>query len=183
MGGPLRARNQPDVRRAGLALWRGRDPGSSRQDYYRLTVGEVGLPPLRERRSDIPKFAFYFLDEINQKLKKRRRFAPEALVALQSYDWPGNVRELQNVVQRSALLCREEEIGPGHLQLLGEGMSVSGNGMPEPHEGFSLEAHLKETRRRLFDRALELASGNQSQAARLLGVTPQAVFKFVRDRD
>jgi transcriptional regulator with GAF, ATPase, and Fis domain len=119
--------------------------GMFRDDlYYRLTVGEVRLPPLRERRSDIPKFAFYFLDEINQKLKRRRRFTPEALVALQSYDWPGNVRELQNVVHRSALLCREEEIGPGHLQLLSEGTGVSGNGIPEPHEGSSLESHLKD---------------------------------------
>jgi len=158
--------------------------GKFRDDlYYRLTVGKVDLPPLRERRSDIPKLALYFLDEINLRLRKRRRFAPEALVALQAHEWEGNVRELQNVVHRSALLCRAVEMGADNLQLLADDAGHSRNGLPEPCEGFSLDGHLKDTRRRLFDRALELAEGNQSQAARLLGVTPQAVFKFVKESE
>lgn len=158
--------------------------GKFRDDlYYRLTVGKVDLPPLRERRSDIPKLALYFLDEINLRLRKRRRFAPEALVALQAHEWEGNVRELQNVVHRSALLCREVEMGADNLQLFADDAGHSRNGLPEPCEGFSLDGHLKDTRRRLFDRALELAEGNQSQAARLLGVTPQAVFKFVKESE
>jgi transcriptional regulator with GAF, ATPase, and Fis domain len=154
--------------------------GGFRDDlYYRLSVGEVRLPPLRERQSDIPKLAIHFLDEINLRLRKSRRFAPESLVKLQSYSWPGNVRELQNVVHRSALLCRQVEIGATELQLESPTDARYWDSLPEPHEGFSMEEHLKGRRRRLFERALELADGNQSRATRLLGVTPQAVFKFI----
>jgi transcriptional regulator with GAF, ATPase, and Fis domain len=157
--------------------------GEFRDDlYYRLSVGEVRLPPLRARRSDITKLALHFLDEINHRMRKPKRFAPETLGALQTNGWPGNVRELQNVVQRSALLCRKKEIGPSDLKMDEVGEPPSMGGCPEPYEGFSLDEHLKGIRRQLFERALKIADGNQSRAARLLGVSPQAVFKFLKEK-
>ena len=70
--------------------------------YYRLNVGEIRLPPLRERRSDIPKIALNILDYVNKTLRRPKRLSPAALSRLQGHAWPGNVRELQNVIERSA---------------------------------------------------------------------------------
>lgn len=155
--------------------------GKFREDlYYRLKVGEVQLPALRERRSDISKLAISILDEINRTLRKPRRFAPEALAALHQHDWPGNVRELRNVVHRAALLVKGDEIKRDHLDLPKEPTSAALARLPEPHEGFSLDDYLKQVRKQLFQRALALAGGAQSEAARLLGVTPQAVHKFLK---
>ena len=155
--------------------------GKFRNDLYqRLHVGEVRLPPLRERRSDIGKLAIHFLDEINTRLRKPRRFAPESLVALNSHDWPGNVRELQNTVQRAALLAKAEEIRPEQLELPDQARATDSSRPPEPHDGFSIDSHIKVLRKKLFERALDLSGGNQSEAARLLGVTPQAVSKFLK---
>ncbi len=109
--------------------------GDFRDDlYYRLAVGEVRLPPLRERRSDITKLAIHFLDEFNRQTRKPRRFAPEALAALQAYGWPGNVRELRNVVHRSALLCRNKELTPEDLNLDATETALQTGGVPDPHE-------------------------------------------------
>jgi DNA-binding NtrC family response regulator len=153
--------------------------GEFREDlYYRLSVGEVRLPPLRDRRSDIPTLAVHFLDLANQRLKRPKALTPEALTSLLAHRWSGNVRELSNVIQRAALLTRGQEIRPEDLELASPARSTVA--IPEPSAGFSVEAHLKETRKALFGRALEIAQGNQSEAARLLGVTPQAVFKFLR---
>jgi transcriptional regulator with GAF, ATPase, and Fis domain len=153
--------------------------GVFREDlYYRLSVGEIHLPALRDRRSDIPKLAIHFLDEANSRLRKARRFAPETLRALHEHDWPGNIRELQNAVQRATLLCKGEEIRPEDLELRRRQVDTLSS-LPTPHEGFSLEEHLKEIRLQLLQKALRLAEGNQSKAARLLGVTPQAVSRFV----
>jgi transcriptional regulator with PAS, ATPase and Fis domain len=157
--------------------------GEFRDDlYYRLSVGEVCLPPLRQRPSDITKLAIHFLDKFNLQRRKPKRFAPEALGALQAHAWPGNVRELQNVVQRAVLLGRKEEIGPSDLNIGEVNGPVATGGCPDPYAGFSLEGHLKELRRHLFERALQIAEGNQSRAAKLLGLSPQAVFKFVKER-
>jgi DNA-binding NtrC family response regulator len=154
--------------------------GEFREDlYYRLSVGEVRLPALRDRRSDIPSLAVHFLDLANQRLKRPKAITPEGLSALLAHPWPGNVRELSNVIQRATLLTRGQEIRAEDLDLATPPARPADT-IPQPAAGFSVEAHLKETRKALFERALEIAEGNQSEAARLLGVTPQAVFKFLR---
>jgi len=81
--------------------------GRFREDlYYRLNVGEIRLPPLRDRRSDIPPIALNILDRINAHLRRPKRLAPKALTRLQAHVWPGNVRDLENVLERSSpLLC------------------------------------------------------------------------------
>jgi len=158
--------------------------GTLREDlYYRLNVGEVVLPPLRERRSDIPKIALHILDRTNATLKSPKRLSQAALARLQTHDWPGNVRDLENVIERSARLTRSEVLDADDL-LVTEPVTYADplDALPEPHSGFSLEGYLGSARKQLILRALEIAKGNQSEAARLLGITPQAVHKFLNVR-
>ncbi|MEW5975969.1 MAG: RNA repair transcriptional activator RtcR family protein [Acidobacteriota bacterium] len=150
--------------------------------YYRLTVGLIQLPALRERRSDIPKIALHVLDGLNQRLRMPRRLSPGALVRLQNHPWPGNIRDLQNVLERSALLTRKEVLEADDLQMTLASSEDTLSGLPEPHEGFSLQAYLERVRDQLFRRALEITGSNQSEASRLLGVSPQAVSKFVQNK-
>ena len=165
-----------------INLPRATKQGKFREDlYYRLNVGEIRLPPLRERRSDIPKIALAVLDRVNTSLKQPQRLTTEALLRLQSYDWPGNIRELSNVIERSARLTRLAVLNADDL-ILSEpiGHADPLTALPEPAENFSLEEFLSSARKQLVMRALEISQGNQSEAARLLGVTPQAVHKFLQ---
>ncbi|MBI3799526.1 MAG: sigma 54-interacting transcriptional regulator [Deltaproteobacteria bacterium] len=156
--------------------------GQFREDlYYRLNVGEIQLPALRERRSDIPKIALQVLDRVNATLRRPKRLSPGALTRLQNHSWPGNVRDLGNAIERSVRLTRQEVLDADDL-IIGETISSADAliSLPEPYEGFSLEGYLTSARKQLILRALEAARGNQSEAARLLGITPQAVHKFLR---
>ncbi len=156
--------------------------GKFREDlYYRLNVGEIHLPALRDRRSDIPKLALAVLDRVNTSLKQPKRLTTAALQRLQAYDWPGNIRDLANVIERSARLSRSMVLDADDL-ILNEpvGQADPLAALPEPAEGFSLDEFLTSARKQLIMRALEISQGNQSEAARLLGVTPQAVHKFVQ---
>ncbi|MGQ3683925.1 MAG: RNA repair transcriptional activator RtcR family protein [Candidatus Loosdrechtia sp.] len=157
--------------------------GHFREDlYYRLNIGEIRLPSLRERKSDIPKIALYVLDRINTALKRPRRLSPGALIRLQEHSWPGNVRDLENVIERSARLARRDVLEADDL-LISEPLIKSDPlaTLPEPSSDFSLEDFLSSVRKQMILRALELAEGNQSKAAKLLGITPQAVHKFLRN--
>jgi transcriptional regulator with PAS, ATPase and Fis domain len=159
--------------------------GRFREDlYYRLNVGEIRLPPLRERRSDIPKIALHVLDRVNTTLKKPKRLSPGALTRLQNHLWPGNVRDLENVIERSVRLARRDVLEADDLVVSEPIVSTDPlASLPEPHEGFALDEYLASARKQLMMRALEAARGNQSEAARLLGITPQAVHKFLRKND
>lgn len=156
--------------------------GQFREDlYYRLNIGEIRIPPLRERKSDIPKIALHILDQVNATIKRPRRLSPTALTRLQNYSWPGNVRELENVIERSVRLARQDVLDADDLIIL-EPITYSDPlaALPEPCVGFSIEGYLISVRKQLILRALESARGNQSEAAKLLGLTPQAVNKFLR---
>lgn len=156
--------------------------GKFREDlFYRLNVGELQLPPLRERRTDIPILALHILARINESLRRPKRLAPDALIRLQSHNWPGNVRDLENSLERSARLSRNEVLTANDL-LINEPVSYADplDALPEPYEGFSLDDFLTSARKQLILKALEASNGNQSAAARLLGVTPQAVHKFLQ---
>jgi transcriptional regulator with PAS, ATPase and Fis domain len=158
------------------------EKGQFREDlYHRLNTGELTLPALRDRKSDIPKIALNVLDGINKQQRKRSRITPEALQRLQQQHWPGNIRELQNVIERSVLLCPDEVLGPESL-LIKEARRGKDpfKALPDPDEGFSMEEFISKIRKHFFMRALELANSNQSEAARLLDVSPQAVHKFVK---
>lgn len=155
--------------------------GRFREDlYYRLEVVEIRLPPLRERRAEIPLLAVSLIGRINQRVERPRRLSKSALARLEAHDWPGNVRELSNVLERSVLYSRSEVIEADELRITAARRPPDAR-LPEPAEGFSLEAYLAEVRAQLIGRALEKTGGNQSAAAALLGISRQAVNKFVQD--
>mgnify|MGYP000026841120 CR=1 FL=1 len=156
--------------------------GRFREDlFYRLNVGEIKLPPLRERRSDIPKLALHVLDRLNGSLRRPKRLSSQALSRLQCHNWAGNVRDLENVIERSVRLCRDDVLDADDL-LITEPVTYADplDALPDPYEGFSLDEFLGSARKQMILRALEAANGNQSQAARMLGITPQAVHKFLQ---
>ena len=138
--------------------------GRFREDlYYRLNVIHISLPPLRERKDDIPLLADHFLRKYARRSPKRiLGFSPEAYKALRSYSWPGNVRELENAVERAIVLAKSEVITPADLRLepLREVDSVG-----------DTERTLEEVQRDHVLRVLRANDGNISQTARKLGVS------------
>jgi DNA-binding NtrC family response regulator len=149
--------------------------------YYRLNTVEIRLPPLRERANDIPAIASALLDRWNDDQQLTKKLNNEALRKLQGYSWPGNIRDLKNVVIRSAILSTSEVISGKEITLPIQG--VEDCVLPALYEGFSLEAYKKNLHDRLIQRALEITSGNQSKAAKLLGITAQAVSQYLRKMD
>ncbi len=146
--------------------------------YYRLSTLPITIPPLRERREDIPPLARHFLPVYNHEFHRTfTGFAPEAMERLYNYDWPGNVRELRNVIERAVLLgdgdtIQAEEIVLGRAPFRGAAQV----GQPRrlaalPPEGCSLDNVEKE----LIEQALERTSGNRTRAAELLGITRDQV--------
>ena len=156
--------------------------GLFREDlYYRLNRGEISLPPLRQRQSDIPKIALHILDRVNAGIKNSKRIHPDALSALAHHQWPGNVRALENVIERSALFAKHSVITVNDLAFTETDSSSNSLPFPVIGPGFSLESYLSEIRNHLYTEALAQTGGNKSAAARLLGVSPQAVGKFRKD--
>ncbi len=152
--------------------------GLFREDlYYRLNVVAVEVPPLRQRKEDIPLLVDHFLRTFAQKNKRTvRGITPRAMDLLLKYDWPGNVRELENVMERAVILLRGEYLTeaelPLHLQRPETpGPSGPANDAP-PEDAVSLPSvTLAEMERRLIERVLEETGGNKSEAARRLGIT------------
>jgi DNA-binding NtrC family response regulator len=146
--------------------------------YFRLEVVQIRLPALRERLGEIPRLAAALLKQINQRRQHPRQLSKDALRRLELHSWPGNIRELTNVLQRSVLFSGSGVLRPEDLIIDNVGGTDPLAGLPEPREGFSLEEYLAEVRKQLFLRALERSGGNQAAAAKLLGVSKQAVNKF-----
>ncbi|HNX05916.1 MAG TPA: sigma 54-interacting transcriptional regulator, partial [Opitutales bacterium] len=142
------------------------------------------VPPLRERRDDIPLIALHYLRRINLSLRNARSMPKPLLKAIQLHNWHENVRELREAIERAALLSPE---GPMNIEGLSpenekmqQLMTLAPSQIPEIGEGFSLEGYLSDIRRKLILRALELSEGNQSEASRMLKITPQAVHQFLK---
>jgi len=155
--------------------------GRFREDlYFRLDVVQIKLPALRERREEILGLAVSLVRRINQRRHKPRQLGTDALMRLVRYHWPGNVRELVHVLEKSVLFARHDGIGADDL-LITEDQPIKDlfAALPEPRVGFSVEEYLEQVRKQLFLRALATCKGNQSEAAELLGVSKQAVNKFV----
>ncbi len=162
--------------------------GRFREDlYYRLNVIAIELPPLRERRDDIPLLAQHFLRKFARKSGKEvKRFAPDALATLTAHSWPGNVRQLENAVERAVVLTRGDEITTDDLpDAIGGNARLSiGQSVASVSDAVDLvaralaEVPYAEAKRRIvrdFDRAyaqqlLERSNGNVSEAARLAGL-------------
>ncbi|MGD8276690.1 MAG: sigma-54 dependent transcriptional regulator [Gemmatimonadota bacterium] len=146
--------------------------GSFRDDlYYRLKVLPIRMPPLRERKSDIPALAKTFLGTFNREFGKRiREIAPEAMDILTRHPWPGNVRELRNVMERAVLLADGPVITPDMLPA-----SIRGGAAPAPAGAAAMFGSdgldLEQLERNLLVEALRRAEGNRTQAGRLLGLS------------
>lgn len=147
--------------------------GRFRQDlYYRLNVVPLKLPPLRERQGDIPILLAHFVSLFSARHGlKSPYFAKETLSSMKKYSWPGNVRELRNMCERLVILLPGQEVGvqnlPQEFRDEHRAENKSGSVVQLPPEGISL-ARVEES---LIRQALELAKGNQSKAARLLGIS------------
>jgi DNA-binding NtrC family response regulator len=146
--------------------------GRFREDLvYRLQVMPITLPPLRERRGDIPLLVRHYIDRYNRELRKRVRGAsPEALAVFEQYRWPGNIRELRNAVEHAMLLMDREWLQPDDLATLVRGTSAA-SPFTLPANGLVLE----EVERQLLVQALERVRGNQTQAGHLLGINRDQV--------
>jgi transcriptional regulator with GAF, ATPase, and Fis domain len=147
--------------------------------YYRLCPLTLTIPPLRQRRSEIVPLAISILERLNRSHRRQRRFSPAALQKLNAYPWPGNVRQLEGVLITAVILSPSDLIQPEDLDVPA---TLRGFEVPEPSENFDMEAFLDDTRMGLIDRALAIANGNQSQAARLLGTSPQNISKTLKNR-
>ena len=155
--------------------------GRFREDlYYRLKVVPIHLPPLRERREDIPLLADHFLQRSTaRKHSEIHRLTPEALDLLLRYAWPGNVRELENTIERALLFCEGEAIGPTHLPAeIRDRAETIRVGLPSDSLCLreALDQMTRDTERGLIRRALDRTRGNRTQAARLLGISRRALL-------
>lgn len=160
------------------------EAGNFREDlYYRLNMAEVTLPPLRSRRADIPRLALHFLDLSNEEFGQDARLSSRALIRLQNTKFPGNIRDLKNIVGRAVLLTDKEVIEPEDLDDIAPKEEAELEASPVLHEEFDLKAYLDDIRQKLYRKALEKASGNKSEAARLLAVTPPAVDRHIERED
>ncbi|MBW2305696.1 MAG: sigma-54-dependent Fis family transcriptional regulator [Deltaproteobacteria bacterium] len=145
------------------------ESGNFRQDlFYRLNVVPLQIPPLRDRKEDIPLLAEYFLNKYSSKNRKKdiMGFEPKALDILIRHHWPGNVRELENAVERAVIMCRSALISPRDLpQVLQE------SGGEETPAIFPEDTSLKEMEKQWILQTLEKAEGNRTRAAEILGIT------------
>jgi DNA-binding NtrC family response regulator len=148
--------------------------GILREDlFYRLNVIPIQLPPLRDRRDDIPLLAEHFVRKISAELGKSvKGVSPDALAILENYRWPGNIRELENVIERALVLgsgdVLEADALPPDLHLSRDVHEVP---VEIPPDGIDLEAMLDQIERRYLQMALARTGGVQTRAAELLRVS------------
>jgi two-component system, NtrC family, response regulator PilR len=163
--------------------------GRFREDlYYRLSVIPIQLPPLRERREDIPLLARHFLERFRKSMEKPiEGLSPEAVRRLEAYDWPGNVRELENTMERAVALETGGEISLGVLPDRVAGHA--GNGGPLsapaaaasfPTEGLDFEKEIAESERRYIQTALEKSGGVRTKAADLLRISYRSFRHYAK---
>jgi Nif-specific regulatory protein len=154
--------------------------GRFRKDlFYRLNVIAVTLPPLRERKDDIPALAQFFLDRSCREMNRSLTLSPEATALLLRYDWPGNVRELDNVIERAVVLSSGGTLEPEDFPLdRGDGAAAGREPESLPDLPFyeALDAH----KRALLLHALARAGGKKSQAAKLLKLNPTHFSRLCR---
>ena len=151
--------------------------------FYRINVIPLRLPPLRERREDIPHLARHFFERYRVEMAKRiTSISDEAMAALTRYDWPGNIRELQNVIERAVALEGSDAIRPESLPLELSNRRGSVRHMigDLSEEGIDLEGMLEQIREHYMRQALALRGGIQSQAAKLLGMSFRSFRYFAR---
>ncbi len=165
------------------------EEGRLRQDlYFRLNIGYLRIPPLRERQDEIVPLAMHFLQELKE--KKRTTFSgihPEAKKLLASYDWPGNIRELKNTIERVLLYWDETEILPEHLNAIflhtipvqkTEKKPIA-ESVAIPEDGLDLNQHILD----LVAEALETHGGNKTKTAQNLGISLRVLQTYLKKLD
>ena len=153
--------------------------GQFREDlYYRLNVFSLHLPPLRERRDDIPILAEHFIQNSTIAPKRTVRVSDGAMEVLRRYNWPGNVRELENVIERALILCDGGIIEAEHLPM---GIRVM------PQYGHDQDSDrlptLEEVERRYIRRVLEECKGHRQKAASILGISERNLYRRLKELD
>lgn len=152
--------------------------GKFREDlYYRLAVVPIEMPPLRDRRNDIPLLAQHFLKKVTAKLSRgQMKFSDSAMSVMMSYNWPGNVRQLQNAIQFSLIRCRGSIIQSEHLPP----EILNSTFIPLTYSRIPGKAGRKpKLSSEIVERALEKAGGNKAKAARFLGVGRATLYNFI----
>ncbi len=159
------------------------EEASFREDlFYRLNVVSISLPPLRDRKEDIPELVGYFLRKFCKREAKPQKYLdPEALTTLIQYDWPGNIRQLENVIERMVVLEEAKTILPQHIP-----ESVrKGEAEEAPVGQPSLKGALEETTARMekemIVNALTQTKGNRTKAAQLLGISRRTLQKKLKE--
>ena len=156
------------------------EAGRFREDlFYRLNVVTLKMPPLRERREDVPLLAKHFLETFCQKNRKEMKgFTPQAMDLLLKYDWPGNVRELMNAVERGVVLANSEYLDKKDLPLSMKDETIEGAAPLE--QAIPGDLPLEEVEKASILKTLELTGGNKSEAARRLGITRRTLHKKLK---
>jgi DNA-binding NtrC family response regulator len=151
--------------------------------YYRLSTFTIPVPPLRDRKEDIPllidNFVTHFFQKMNKAVKAIDQQVTEALMA---YDFPGNIRELKNMVERAVILCDDDTLYLQHFPITQATKHDSSENLPNEEESShqDLEEMLERTERRLIFQALEKANHNKSKAAELLNISRQSLHRRLK---
>jgi DNA-binding NtrC family response regulator len=148
--------------------------GRFREDLlYRLNVITIELPPLRARKQDIPLLAASFLNSrLHSKMKKK--ISTKAIETLLEYDWPGNIRELDNVIERAAILCKDDTIEPQDLSLPNSPAMLPGGSQGDGVIGSAIT--LKEIERIHIEGVLKSFRGNKAETAKTLGISLKTLY-------
>jgi DNA-binding NtrC family response regulator len=149
--------------------------GRFREDlYYRVNVIEIKVPPLRERKEDIPLLASAFLDECCKREKKAISLSPDVIHAFQAYHWPGNVRQLKNIIERAVVLSRNGSLAvtdlPAEFCVFEENPKTASDGKT-----------LKEVELQAIKDALRACDGNKSKTAKMLRISRKALYKRLNE--
>jgi DNA-binding NtrC family response regulator len=148
--------------------------GKLREDlYYRLNVFSISLPPLRDRKDDLPLLIQAFIDEFNSRDNRAvKNVSQAAMRQLEHYEWPGNVRELRNVIERATILARGDLIEPSHLPVFGPPPTAA-VAVSSPANGVTIAPGMTvdEAEQKLIMATLESANGNKTRAAEMLGIS------------
>jgi two-component system response regulator AtoC len=158
------------------------EEGRFREDlFYRINVMTIHLPPLRERRGDIPLLIGYFIDLFNKKLGKNiEGLSSEAMPILMGYAWPGNIRELENLIERAILLAKGRWITPSELPSAMTSDKFT-NSSVDPEDTLSIKKATKRLERNLIKKALELTGGNRSKASKILEVSRPMLISKIKE--
>ena len=156
------------------------EDGRFREDlFYRLNVVTLNMPPLRERREDVPLLAKHFLDMFSEKNRKQiKGFTPQAMDQLVRYDWPGNVRELMNAAERGVVLASSEYLDEKDPPIVLRDEATVGEAPLE--QAIPGDLPLEEVEKASILKTLELTGGNKSEAARRLGITRRTLHKKLK---